>query len=148
MARPGNPAKPTKRKTGETTSPVAASAALNPESTPEQDSDPKRGADGKWLPGQSPNPGGRPKSAGRMRELAAQYGDKALLTLVALLDHKDYRARLGAAEALLNRGFGRPAQSVDITFTQADLAAAISGLTDDEKRAVALGDLRPLASRR
>lgn len=143
MARPENPAKPKGRGGRSEGKPPSAR-----ESTSNHATSVKRETGGKWAPGQSANPGGRPKIEGKIRELAQQHGEKALLTLVALLDHKEYRARLGAAEALLNRGFGRPAQSVDVTFTQADLAAAISGLTDDEKRAVALGDLRPLASRR
>ena len=62
--------------------------------------------------GVSGNPGGRPRSDPQVRELARQYGAEAIAKLVSLMRGKDSRIALAAAEALLDRGFGKPAQAV------------------------------------
>ena len=43
---------------------------------------------------------------------ARQHVDKALKTLAAGLDDDDARVRMAAATALLDRGFGKPAQAI------------------------------------
>ena len=48
-----------------------------------------------WRAGESGNPGGRPRVEGRIRELAQQHGERALETLVALLDDPDAKVRAG-----------------------------------------------------
>ena len=71
----------------------------------------KRGARGKWLPGASPNPGGRPKVVADIRDLARQYSDKAIATLVEIAERgKQENARVAASTALLDRGWGKPTQ--------------------------------------
>ena len=63
--------------------------------------------------GQSGNPGGRPKETGHVRELARQHTGESIATLAAIMGDKseNARARVAAAEALLDRAWGRPAQS-------------------------------------
>ena len=66
-----------------------------------------------WRPGcASPNPGGRPKALHSVQELAQQYTEQAIETLAEIMNNEDApaSARLSAAEALLNRGWGRPVQ--------------------------------------
>jgi hypothetical protein len=65
-----------------------------------------------WRPGQSGNPRGRPKAPFDIAALCREHAPEAVATLVAAL--KDPRHKVAAAEALLNRGFGKPAQSVSI----------------------------------
>lgn len=101
----------------------------------------------RWAKGQSGNPSGRPKVVESIRELARQHGDDAIRELVALLGNPNPKIRLEAAEAILNRGFGRPSQAVELSFHREDLAARIAELTHEERRQVAQGDLRPLAGR-
>ena len=63
---------------------------------------------GQFLPGQSGNPGGRPKDEHRVAELARSYTVEAIETLVELMRHgKDERVRGTAAQALLDRGWGK-----------------------------------------
>ena len=63
---------------------------------------------GKFAPGQSGNPGGRPKDEHRVAELARSYTVEAIDTLVELMrDGKDERVRGTAAQALLDRGWGK-----------------------------------------
>ena len=71
---------------------------------------------GKWKPGQSGNPGGRPKGYGEVRELARQHTDKAIDTLAGIMydDKAPASARQAAAEALLNRGWGKPETTVNV----------------------------------
>lgn len=70
-----------------------------------------RGARGRWLPGQSPNPGGRPRAVADVRELARQRTATAIATLVEIAESgKAEAARVSAAAALLDRGWGRPTQ--------------------------------------
>lgn len=69
----------------------------------------------KFKPGQSGNPGGRPKFDGGVRELAQRNCPKAIQTLVKLMDSKDERVAMAASEAVLNRGLGKPAQSIEVT---------------------------------
>ena len=63
--------------------------------------------------GQSGNPGGRPKAEKEVVEAARAAGPRCVEVLVDLLDHTDSRVRMAAAEQLLNRGFGKPRQTIE-----------------------------------
>ena len=68
-----------------------------------------RSANGQFPKGQSGNPGGRPKDEARVAELAQSYTAEAIDTLVELMRYgKDDRVRGTAAQALLDRGWGKP----------------------------------------
>src|SRR5215469_2472053 len=59
--------------------------------------------------GRSGNPGGRPKGHGDLRELARQHTEDALATLVEICRNGENEgARVAAANALLDRGWGKP----------------------------------------
>lgn len=63
---------------------------------------------GQFISGHSGNAGGRPKDEYRVAELARSYTAEAIETLVDLMRHgKDERVRGTAAQALLDRGWGK-----------------------------------------
>ena len=63
---------------------------------------------GQFISGHSGNPGGRPKDVHRVAELARSYTAEAIETLVDLMRYgKDERVRGTAAQALLDRGWGK-----------------------------------------
>jgi hypothetical protein len=68
-----------------------------------------------FKPGQSGNPGGRPKVVAEVRDLARQYGRGALSTLADIMLNKKCppAARVAAANVFLDRGYGKPAQHVE-----------------------------------
>ena len=63
-----------------------------------------------FQPGQSGNPSGRPKKDADIEFLAKQHTPEAISALVAAL--KSPKERVPAAVALLDRGWGRPAQKI------------------------------------
>jgi hypothetical protein len=73
---------------------------------------------GGWQAGQSGNPKGAPKrSNGRtLQELAREHTEEALKTLVVAMRFKGPQ-QVPAAIAVLDRGWGRPAQRIE---TQSD----------------------------
>ena len=64
--------------------------------------------------GQSGNPGGRPKVIAEVKELAKEHTVEAIQTLVSIMTNPKFApaARVTAANALLDRGYGRPAQHI------------------------------------
>ena len=67
-----------------------------------------RNVNGRFKPGFSGNPGGRPKDEFKVAELARSYTVEAVETLVDLMRHsKDDRVRGTASQALLDRGWGK-----------------------------------------
>jgi phage gp46-like protein len=78
----------------------------------------------KFVKGQSGNPGGRPKQTAKLSELARTYTKEAMRTLVQIMKSKKVpaAARVNAACALLDRGYGRPAQSIDLTNSDGSLS--------------------------
>jgi hypothetical protein len=80
--------------------------------------------------GQSGNPGGRPKECAEVKELAREYGPEAIAKLVELMRGEDARVAKAAVDSLLDRGFGKPSQSVEMT---AEIAATIQAI---ERRVV------------
>jgi hypothetical protein len=70
-----------------------------------------------FRPGQSGNPGGRPKALAEVKALAAEHTRDAINALHAIAtdDKKDERARVQAAVALLDRAWGKPAQAVEVS---------------------------------
>lgn len=67
----------------------------------------------RWEKGQSGNPGGRPKGHGDLRELARQYTEDALKALVEICRNGENEgARVAAANAILDRGWGKPTMAV------------------------------------
>jgi len=75
-----------------------------------------RDAGGKLVKGtKAPNPSGRPKGAHIVRELAQTYTEDAIQELHSIMTgaEKD-RDRLEAAKYILDRGWGKPATSVEV----------------------------------
>ena len=64
-------------------------------------------ADTKWKPGQSGNPGGRPKGVARLAREMTDDGRKAIAVLVDILENGKPAERIQAAKELLDRGFGK-----------------------------------------
>lgn len=69
-----------------------------------------------FQPGQSGNPGGMPRGVGEVKKLARQWTSKAIETLADIMmdDGQSGPARVSAAEALLNRGYGKPLQQMEV----------------------------------
>jgi hypothetical protein len=65
--------------------------------------------------GESGNPGGRPKGEGEIRALARTYSKQAIETLAECMNSKNERAAIAACIAILDRGWGKPAQEVAMT---------------------------------
>jgi hypothetical protein len=70
----------------------------------------------KFRKGQSGNPGGRPKVHGDVQELARQYAPTVIVELARLaLKAKSETARIAAIRELLDRGYGRPRQAMEVS---------------------------------
>lgn len=93
-----------------------------------------RHADGRWQPGASPNPSGRPRVAKDVQDLARQHSETALKTLIEVAEGgKPDAARVAAAVALWDRGFGKPTQPIAGDDQMAPIGVAM--MTDAERRA-------------
>jgi hypothetical protein len=68
----------------------------------------------RFVKGQSGNPGGRPKDLFGIRDLARSFSPDAIKTLVAIMKDKGApeAARVSAATAILDRGYGKPVQAI------------------------------------
>ena len=87
--------------------------------------------------GRSGNPGGRPRVAGTLRDLARAHAPEAIEELARLaLKAKSETARIAAIRELLDRGYGKPPQ-----FLAADDDAIPPDMTADELRGVILEKL-------
>ena len=60
--------------------------------------------------GRSGNPGGRPKELARIKELAREHTEEAVLRLVHWMQSDNAKASVSACQALLDRGYGKPTQ--------------------------------------
>jgi hypothetical protein len=71
-----------------------------------------------FVKGKSGNPGGRPKVQSEVRELARSYGRKAILKLASIMENVEapIREQREAAEALLDRGYGRVVSATDMSL--------------------------------
>ena len=84
--------------------------------------------------GKTNNPKGRPKgipnkSTAEIKEAAQAYGPAALTTLATIMRNSDNdQARMAAAKELLDRGYGKTTQSVDMNVT--GNITVISGVPD------------------
>lgn len=83
--------------------------------------------------GQSGNPGGRPKGVKEVAELARAHTDEAMKALVSIAKNSKAppSARVAAAEALLNRGWGRSPQEIKL---EADVAVTVDRMTPEERQ--------------
>ena len=74
-----------------------------------------------FQPGTSGNPGGRPKGLSEVIALAREHTELAITTLVDIARQPKAApaARVAAASALLDRGWGKPAQAIQATTTNA-----------------------------
>jgi hypothetical protein len=63
--------------------------------------------------GKSGNPGGRPKENEEIKALAIKHCPKAIERLAVLMDDENSRTAVAACTAMLDRGLGKPAQSIE-----------------------------------
>ena len=84
-----------------------------------------------WRPGQSGNPGGRPRAVGEVGDLARTQTGTAIETLASICQNgRSESARVAAAVALLDRGWGRAVASTDVTLNT--VIKPVEMMTDEE----------------
>ncbi len=67
-----------------------------------------------FVKGQSGNPGGRSAGLKHIRELAREKTETAIQTLIQVCETGESEAaRVAAANAILDRGWGKPTQPLD-----------------------------------
>ena len=85
---------------------------------------------GQFVSGHSGNAGGRPKDEHKVAELARSYTTEAIDTLVHLMRNgKDERLRGTAAQALLDRGWGKAKMEV-VTEGKQDYISALMAVNE------------------
>lgn len=83
-----------------------------------------RTSEGRFAPGHSGNPNGRPKTPEHIKEMLEGLTEKAVLALGEALEGDDPKLRLTAAQEVLNRALGKPHTSASIDLNQTNLPAA------------------------
>ena len=92
---------------------------------------PTRRPNGTYLPGVSGNPSGMSRALVEVTDLARRHAPDAMAALVEIATRgKSESARVAAATALLDRGYGKPPQSIDSTIRKAN--TPVRDLTDEE----------------
>jgi hypothetical protein len=83
-----------------------------------------RTGNGRFQKGVSGNPGGRPKieNAAEMREALQLLAPRAIEVLGEIMDSEESApsARLAAAQAILDRCYGKPTQAIDQSVTKGE----------------------------
>jgi hypothetical protein len=82
-----------------------------------------RHEDGRFIPGVSPNPSGRPKGVGLLRELFRGSVSDAVAVTIELRKDPDPRIRQAAAAQIFDRVFGKPLQAIDSEVKKFDMNA-------------------------
>lgn len=89
-----------------------------------------RDRSGRFVPGASGNPTGRPKSQREVQQLAESYSGEAIERLATIMRSKNAAEAGRAAVAILDRAYGRPAQALDVTARRGPDVGAIGGQPD------------------
>jgi len=85
---------------------------------------------GKFVKGQSGNPGGRPKVVTNVRELAQEQTARSIEVLVTIRDdaRAPHAARIAAAREILDRAYGKPTQPIGADEAFEPVRFVIDGL--------------------
>jgi hypothetical protein len=96
-----------------------------------------------FKPGQSGNPGGKPKAIIEVAKLAGEYALEAIETLAKIMrkEKATDTARVSAISILLDRGHGKAPQTININRD-----TNLRDLSDDELLAIARGAEQPDSS--
>ena len=93
---------------------------------------------GRFTPGESGNPNGRPQLDRELAAAAREMTPEILERLAFWLKSDSYKASLGAAAILLDRGYGKPTQHIEIDdATINDLAEEFSLAPEQVRRDLA-----------
>jgi hypothetical protein len=88
--------------------------------------------------GKSGNPGGRPKESDEIKKLALEHCPNAIKRLAELINDENGRTAAAACVAVLDRGVGKPPQSLEhsgvIATTHEEYLKQLDSLPDDADR--------------
>jgi hypothetical protein len=94
--------------------------------------------------GPSPNPNGRPpRTPLEFKELARCYSEEAVYTIAHVMRSGSLSERRAAAQALLDRAWGKPVQPVAGPDGEGHVVPGVEGLIDGLKRIVAGAPIPP-----
>lgn len=90
---------------------------------------------GQFVPGQSGNPGGRPRVLEQVREVARAQTAKMIGVLVGIANDPQAppAARVSAANAVLDRAWGKPSQTLEAVENGSAPSEMIVRWMDKEK---------------
>jgi hypothetical protein len=96
-----------------------------------------------FAPGRSGNPGGRPKAALDVQALAREHTTAAIRALSEAL--RDPKLKVAAAQALLDRGWGKPTVQINAQ-SEATVLHLIAAQAIGDQLVAEIGEARPTAS--